>query len=75
MLQFRWLISCAGSRDISVGIKVSYGPGPTESHIQFIPEIKRPGPKIDYTPPTIVDVKNGGAIPPPSINLHGVALN
>jgi hypothetical protein len=28
------------------------------------PEEKRPGRKADHAPPSIADIKNGGAIPP-----------
>jgi hypothetical protein len=34
--------------------------------------VKRPGSKADYSPPSSVEIKNDGAIPPFAIHLHGV---
>jgi hypothetical protein len=36
---------------------------------------KRPRREADHLPPSSAGVKNGGAIPPPAIHLHGVVLN
>jgi hypothetical protein len=38
--------------------------GPTQPSIQWLPGVKRPGREADHTPPSSVEVKNGGAIPP-----------
>jgi hypothetical protein len=53
--------------------------GPTQPPIQWVPralspEVKRRGREADHSPPSST-VKNGGAIPPPPIRLHGVVLN
>jgi hypothetical protein len=45
--------------------------GPTQPLIQWVPGalspgVKRPGREANHSPPSSVDVKNGGAIPPPS---------
>jgi hypothetical protein len=39
------------------------------------PGIKRQVCEAEHSPPSIVDVKNGGAIPPLPICLYGIALN
>jgi hypothetical protein len=39
------------------------------------PRIKRPGREADHSSPSSVVIKNGGAMPPHSIRLHGVVLN
>jgi hypothetical protein len=39
------------------------------------PEVKRPGREADYLTPDSVEVKNGGAVPPFPIRLHGVVHN
>jgi hypothetical protein len=40
------------------------------------PGKKRQGREVNYSPPSTVEDKNGGAIPPlPHIYLHGVVLN
>jgi hypothetical protein len=54
--------------------------GPTQSPIQWILGAislgeKRPGSEADYSFPSSVEDKNGGAIPPLLICLHGVVLN
>jgi hypothetical protein len=54
--------------------------GPTQSPIQWVPEavssgLKPPGRKAGYLPPSSAEVKNGGAIPPVPIRLHGMVLN
>jgi hypothetical protein len=36
---------------------------------------KQLGHEADYSPPSSAKVKNGGAIPPISMYLHGVVLN
>jgi hypothetical protein len=43
--------------------------GPTQTTIHWVlgaiyPGIKWPGPEADHSPPSSVEVKNGGAIPP-----------
>jgi hypothetical protein len=43
--------------------------GSTQPPTQWVPGlfpwgIKRPGSEADYSPPTIDEVKNGGAVPP-----------
>jgi hypothetical protein len=52
----------------------------TQPLIQWVPEdlslnVKFPGRETDLSPPSNADVKNGGAIPPYTIYLHGVVLN
>jgi hypothetical protein len=37
--------------------------------------VKRPGRETDHSPPSSAEVKNGGAIPPLPLRLHGVVLN
>jgi hypothetical protein len=39
------------------------------------PEIKRPGREADHSPPSSAEVKNGGAIPPLPMRVHGRVLN
>jgi hypothetical protein len=39
------------------------------------PVVKRPERKVDHSTPSSAEVKNGGAIPPLPINLHGIVLN
>jgi hypothetical protein len=51
-----------------------------EYHIQWVlgeisSGIKQPGREADHSPSSIAEVKNGGAIPPSSIFLHGILLN
>jgi hypothetical protein len=41
----------------------------------FSPELKRLGREADHSPPSGAKIKNGGAIPPLPIILHGVVLN
>jgi hypothetical protein len=53
---------------------------PTQPPIQWVlgsllAGLKRPGCEADHSPPSSGEVKNGGAIPPLSIGLHGVMLN
>jgi hypothetical protein len=48
--------------------------------IQLVPgavslEVKRQGREADHSPPSSAEVKNGGAIPPLPLRLHGVVLN
>jgi hypothetical protein len=38
-------------------------------------EVNRPGRETHHSPPSGAEVKNGGAIPPLPIRLHGVVLN
>jgi hypothetical protein len=43
--------------------------GPTRPPIQWVPEavfpvVMLPGYEADHSPPTSVDIKNGGAVPP-----------
>jgi hypothetical protein len=43
-------------------------PRPSQPPIQWLPgaispEVKRPGSEVDHSPPSSVEVKNGGAIP------------
>jgi hypothetical protein len=37
---------------------------PTQPLIQWVPEVKRPEPEADHSPPSSAEMKNGGAIPP-----------
>jgi hypothetical protein len=51
--------------------------GPTQPPIRCLPEafsagVKRPGREDDHSPPSSAEVKNGGAIPPLPIRLHGM---
>jgi hypothetical protein len=39
------------------------------------PEMNRPGHEDMHSLPSSAEVKNGGAIPPPSVRLHGGLLN
>jgi hypothetical protein len=39
------------------------------------PGAKRWVRETDRLPPTSAEVKNGGAIPPPRIHLHGIMVN
>jgi hypothetical protein len=39
------------------------------------PNLKRPGPEADHSPPSTTEIKNGGAIPPLHIRLHVTQLN
>jgi hypothetical protein len=53
--------------------------GPTQPPIQWVPgavstAVKRQGREADHSP-TSFEVKNGGAIPPNPIDLHGIVLN
>jgi hypothetical protein len=38
--------------------------GPTQPPIQWVPVVKGPGREANHSPPSSVEVKNGGAIPP-----------
>jgi hypothetical protein len=38
-------------------------------------EVERQGREADHSPPPSTEVKNGGAIPPSPIRLHGVVPN
>jgi hypothetical protein len=54
--------------------------GPTPPPIQWIlgaisPGVKRQRREVDHSPPSSVEVNNGGAIPPLFIRLHGVVVN
>jgi hypothetical protein len=54
--------------------------GLTQPPIQWVPGalspgVKRPGREADHSPPSSAEVKNGGAIPPLPIHLHGMVLN
>jgi hypothetical protein len=40
-----------------------------------LPGVKRQGHETYHSPPSIVEVKNGGAIPPLPIRLHGALLS
>jgi hypothetical protein len=41
----------------------------------FSPETKQPEDEADHSPPFNAEAKNGGAIPPIPIRLHGVVLD
>jgi hypothetical protein len=41
----------------------------------FFSRVKRQGLEADHSPPSNAEVKNGGAVPPVPIRLHGVVLN
>jgi hypothetical protein len=41
----------------------------------FSPGVKRPGREANHSLPSSAEVKNGGAIPPRPICLHGIMLN
>jgi hypothetical protein len=54
--------------------------GPTEPEIQLLqgvlfPGVKRKKREDDYSPAPTAEVKNGGAIPPLPLCLHGTVLN
>jgi hypothetical protein len=54
--------------------------GPTQSPIQRItgpvsPGETHPEREADHSPPSSAEIKNGGAIPPLPIRLHGLVLN
>jgi hypothetical protein len=38
--------------------------GPTQPPIQWVSEVRRPGPEADHSLPSSAEVKIGGAIPP-----------
>jgi hypothetical protein len=38
--------------------------GLTQTLIQCVPEVKRPGREVDQSPSSSAEVKNGGAVPP-----------
>jgi hypothetical protein len=51
--------------------------GPTQPPVQWVSEtlslaVKRPAREGDHFPPYSAEIKNGGAIPPFPIRLHGV---
>jgi hypothetical protein len=53
---------------------------PTQPPIKWVPGttfqgLKRPGREADHSPPSSVEAKNGGAIPPLPICFHGIMLN
>jgi hypothetical protein len=53
--------------------------GPTQPPIQWVQVglptvVERPGREADHSPPSSVELKMRGAIPPPPIRLHGVVL-
>jgi hypothetical protein len=55
-------------------------PGPTQPPIQYVPgamslEVNQPGCEANRSPPSTAKVKNGEAIPPLPICLHGIVLN
>jgi hypothetical protein len=57
---------------------ISFSFGPTQPPIQWVPGslsqgVKRLGHKTDHSPPSNVEVKNGGAIPslPNMYSWHG----
>jgi hypothetical protein len=39
------------------------------------PGVKRKGREADHSPRTIVEIKNGGVVPPLHLCLHGMVLN
>jgi hypothetical protein len=41
----------------------------------FFPGVKRQGREANHSPPSNTEVKNGGAVPPFPMHLHGVVLN
>jgi hypothetical protein len=49
--------------------------GPTQSPIQCVPGVKRPGREADHSPPTSTEVKNSGAIALLHKCLHVIVLN
>jgi hypothetical protein len=48
--------------------------GSKQRPIQGAAGVKRPGREADHSPPSSAQVKNGGAIPPLTILLHGMVL-
>jgi hypothetical protein len=43
---------------------ITPGPAVGPTAIQWVPGVNRPGCEADHSPPSSVEVKNGGAIPP-----------
>jgi hypothetical protein len=41
----------------------------------LLPGLKMQGHEADHSPPSSTKIKNGGAIPPLPIHLHGIVLN
>jgi hypothetical protein len=56
-----------------------YGYEAADFHTTFntliFPGVKRPGREADHLPPSSVEVKNDGVVPPLPTRLHGVVLN
>jgi hypothetical protein len=48
--------------------------GPNQLPLQLVPGVKRQGRGTDHSPPSCVEVKNGGAILQYLICLHGFVL-
>jgi hypothetical protein len=70
----------AGARDLSLLHSVQTGSEPKKPHIQwvpgpFVPEVKRLWREADHSLPSSTEVKDGGAITPPPIRLHGIMAN
>jgi hypothetical protein len=69
-----------GARDFSLLRNVHTGSGAHPASypmgsVGCFPGVKRQGREADFSPPSTVEVMNGGAIPPLPIRLHGVVLN
>lgn len=56
---------CRQGQEISLFLKV-FGPalGPTQTPIQCLPEIKRPGPDFDHYVLLVARLRIGGSSPP-----------
>jgi hypothetical protein len=62
--------------------RIASGPAlrPTQPPIYWVPKalstkVKRLGREAEQSPPSSVEVKNGGALPPLPICLHGIVFN
>jgi hypothetical protein len=69
------LLEGTGGFSLLHSVQTGSGAHPDSYPMITSPGVKRPECEADHSPTSGTEVKYGGAIPPLSVRLHGVALN